>query len=78
MTAQPPDPGSGSTPVPGWDSGFPPGDPVADPERTRRASYGHSRGSTGMSITWALVIGVVIVLVAGFFMAYAVIYLSGG
>lgn len=76
MTAQPPDPRS--KPGPRRESGFPQADPLAESGRTRTAAYRRGRGSTGISVAWALAIGVAIVLVAGFLMAYAVIHLSGG
>lgn len=49
------------------------------PEREpANSSAARPRGSRELPVAWPLAIGVVIVLVAGFLMAYAVIYLSGG
>ncbi|PXY25972.1 hypothetical protein DI005_00920 [Prauserella sp. PE36] len=78
MTTPPPDPDPARTPGLEEGGGVRPGDTPPESGQTSGLSHREPRQSKGMSIAWLVVVVASIVLVAGFFIAYLVIYVNGG
>ncbi|MFF5986875.1 DUF6480 family protein [Prauserella flavalba] len=78
MTTPPPDPDPAWTPGLEEGGGVRPGDTPPESGQTSGLSHREPRQSKGMSIGWLVVVLASIVLVAGFFIAYLVIYVNGG
>ncbi|PRX48204.1 hypothetical protein B0I33_10418 [Prauserella shujinwangii] len=76
MTAPPPDPDPRETPGLEEGGGVAPGDTPPDSAQTSGLSHREPRQSKGMSLAWVLTIAIVVVLVAGFFIAYLVTVLA--
>ncbi|WP_199430500.1 DUF6480 family protein [Qaidamihabitans albus] len=76
MTARPPDPDPRETPGLERGGGVAPGDTPPESGQVSGLSHQEPRQSRKMSLGWVLAIAVVVVLVAGFFVAYAVALLG--
>ncbi|TWE23426.1 DUF6480 family protein [Prauserella muralis] len=77
MTAPPPDPDPRRTPGLEEGGGVQPGDTPPDSAQTSGVSHREPEQSKGMAVGWLVAIVVGVLVVAGFLIAYVVIFNAG-